>query len=187
MEPLVENISDTAKWVAFFRAEESERPDAVFHDPFARKLAGEKGEQIAIASKFSRDNSWSFVSRTFLFDHYVMRHVQENCDTVINLAAGLDTRPYRLELPATLKWIDVDLPAMITYKSKILQHEKPKCQLLSVSLDLADSGARLDLFRQLGAEAKRAVILTEGLLIYLTSDDVVSLASDLSSQKNFRR
>jgi methyltransferase (TIGR00027 family) len=186
MEPLVENISDTAKWVAFFRAEESERPDAVFHDPFARKLAGEKGERIATAARFSRDNSWSFVSRTFLFDYYVTRHVEEGYNTVINLAAGLDARPYRLDLPANLKWIDVDLPPMISYKNKILQDEKPKCQLRSVPLDLADRTARLELFRQLGAEAKQALILSEGLVIYLTSDDVASLALDLSSQKNFR-
>jgi methyltransferase (TIGR00027 family) len=187
MAPLVENISDTAKWVAFFRAEESERPDAVFHDPFARRLAGEKGEQIATAATFSRDNSWSFVSRTFLFDHYVTRHIEEGYDTVINLAAGLDARPYRLQLPASLKWIDVDLPPMISYKNKILQDEKPKCQLRSIPLDLADKAARLDLLKQLGAEANQALILTEGLVIYLTSADVASLASDLSSQKNFRR
>ena len=67
MEQLVENISDTARWVAIFRAEESERPDAVFHDPFARRLAGEKGEQIANAIEFGRKNSWSFVARTFSF------------------------------------------------------------------------------------------------------------------------
>jgi methyltransferase (TIGR00027 family) len=187
MEPLVENISDTAKWVAFFRAQESERADAVFHDPFAKKLAGEKGERIATVAKFSRDNSWSFVARTFLFDHYVAMHVKEGYDTIINLAAGLDARPYRLDVPATLKWIDVDLPAMIAYKNKILQHEKPKCQLRSLPLDLADRAARRNLFRELGAEAKRALILTEGLLIYLTSDDVASLASNLSTQKSFRR
>jgi len=187
MQPLVENISDTAKWVAFFRAEESERPDAVFHDPFARKLAGEKGEQIATAARFSRDNSWSFVSRTFLFDHYVTWHIREGYDTVINLAAGLDARPYRLELPANLKWVDVDLPPMISYKNKILREEKPKCQLRSISLDLADRTARRDLFKQLDAEARRALILTEGLVIYLTSDDAASLASDLSSQKSFLR
>ena len=150
MEPLVESISDTAKWVAFFRAEESERPDAVFYDPFARKLAGEKGEQIANAATFSRNNSWSFVTRTFLFDHYVAQYVREGYDTVVNLAAGLDTRPYRMELPDTLKWIDIDLPAMISYKNKMLQDEKPKCQLRSVSIDLADRHARLALFEQLG-------------------------------------
>jgi methyltransferase (TIGR00027 family) len=155
---LVENISDTAKWAAFFRAEESERADAVFHDPFARKLAGEKAEQIATAAKFSRDNSWSFVTRTFLFDHYVKRHLDEGYDTVINLAAGLDTRPYRLNVPENLKWIDVDLPAMIAYKSKMLQGDKPKCQLRRVSLDLADKTARLDLFKQINAEAKHALL-----------------------------
>jgi methyltransferase (TIGR00027 family) len=187
MEPLVENISDTAKWVAFFRAEESERPDAVFHDRFARRLAGEKGEQIATAAKFGQDNSWSFVTRTFLFDQYVTRHVEEGYDTVINLAAGLDTRPYRLQLPADLKWVDVDLPPMIAYKNKMLQDDKPNCQLKSVPLDLADRTARLKLFEQLGDEAKQALVLTEGLIIYLTSEEVASFASDLSGQKNFRR
>ena len=54
MSQLVENISDTARWVAIFRAEESERPDAVFDDPFARRLAREKGEQIAYAIKFDQ-------------------------------------------------------------------------------------------------------------------------------------
>src|SRR5450432_2434646 len=68
MEPLVNTIADTALWVAIFRADESERPDAVFHDPFARHLAGKRGEMIADKIEFSRTNSWSFVARTFLFD-----------------------------------------------------------------------------------------------------------------------
>ena len=38
MEPLTKDISDTARWVAIFRAEESERPDVVFHDPLNKKL-----------------------------------------------------------------------------------------------------------------------------------------------------
>jgi Leucine carboxyl methyltransferase. len=46
MNQLVENISDTARWVAIFRAEESERPDAVFHDPFARRLAEKKVSKL---------------------------------------------------------------------------------------------------------------------------------------------
>src|SRR4029078_1946856 len=100
MGRLIKNISDTAKWVAVFRAEESERPDAVFHDPFARKLAGDKGEQIANAIAFGRENSWSFVARTFLFDEIIMRHVSEGYDMVLNLAAGLDARPYRMDLPS---------------------------------------------------------------------------------------
>src|SRR6478609_9623626 len=120
MNQLVENISDTARWVAIFRAEESERPDAVFHDPFARRLAGKHGEEIANSIGFSRENSWSFVARTFLFDEFIKQHVEEGYDMIINLAAGLDARPYRMQLPSTLQWIEVDLPEILSYKEKIL-------------------------------------------------------------------
>jgi O-methyltransferase involved in polyketide biosynthesis len=41
-EPLVRNIADTARWVAWFRAQETLRPDAVFRDPLAARLAGER-------------------------------------------------------------------------------------------------------------------------------------------------
>jgi methyltransferase (TIGR00027 family) len=187
MSQLIENISDTAKWVAIFRAEESERPDAVFHDPFARKLAGKKGEEIADAVGFSRENSWSFVARTFLFDEVVMKHVAEGYDMVINLAAGLDARAYRLSLPSNFRWVDVDLPAIVNYKNEILQHEKPKCKYRSIPLDLADRHSRLKLFQQLNTETKKALIVTEGLIMYLSAEQVGELSTDLSSQNNFRR
>src|SRR2546421_12935793 len=119
MGQLVQNISDTARWVAIFRAEESERPDAVFHDPFARKLAGEKGDQIANAIEFSRQNSWSFVARTYLFDEIIMQHVNAGYDMIINLASGLDARPYRMNLPAIVKWIEADLPEIMDEKNEI--------------------------------------------------------------------
>jgi hypothetical protein len=82
MESIIRDIADTARWVAVFRAEESERADAVFRDPYARRLAGERGEQIASAIEFSRANSWSFVARTYLFDAAIERHVAEGFDTI---------------------------------------------------------------------------------------------------------
>src|SRR5436189_4012870 len=169
MKQLIENISDTARWVAIFRAEESERDDAVFHDPFARRLAGEKGEQIADAIGFSRQNSWSFVARTYLFDECIKQHIELGYDMIVNLAAGLDARAYRLQLPKTLKWIDVDLPGMINYKNEILQHEEPKCEYRSIAIDLSDRKARLELFQHLNSECKKALVVTEGLTIYLTN------------------
>ena len=184
---LVQNISDTAKWVAVFRAEESERPDAVFQDPFARKLAGEKGEQIANAIEFGKDNSWSFVARTFLLDEFTLRHVREGYDLVLNLAAGLDARPYRMDLPSSLQWVEVDLPGIIEEKEKVLNHETPKCNLTRIKLDLADQKARMELFKKLNSEASKILVMTEGLIIYLTSAQVASFATDLSSQKNFKR
>ncbi|HEX6845708.1 MAG TPA: SAM-dependent methyltransferase [Chitinophagaceae bacterium] len=187
MSQLVENISDTARWVATFRAEESERPDAVFHDPFARRLAGEKGEQIANAIKFGRDNSWSFVTRTYHFDEFIMQHVEQGYDMIINLAAGLDARAYRMQLPKTLKWIDVDLPDMINYKNEVLKNERLKCEYRTIALDLADRKARLALFQKLHTECKRALVVTEGLIIYLTDEQAAELAIDLSSQDHFHR
>jgi hypothetical protein len=52
-EPLVRNISDTALLAAIYRARETKRSDAVFRDPFARRLAGERGDQIAKSMPFS--------------------------------------------------------------------------------------------------------------------------------------
>lgn len=187
MSSLVANISDTAKWVAIFRAEESERPDAVFHDPFARKLAGEKGEQIANAIAFGRDNSWSFVARTFLFDEFIMQHVGQGYDMILNLAAGLDARPYRMDLPSSLQWVEVDLPGILEAKEKVLTDETPRCQLTRIRLDLADQKARTELFKNLNSKANKILVMTEGLLIYLTSAQVGLFAIDLSSQRNFKR
>jgi methyltransferase (TIGR00027 family) len=184
---LIENISDTAKWVAIFRAEESERPDAIFNDPFARKLAGEKGEQIAKSVAFSQTNSWTFVARTFLFDKFIEQHIAQGYDMMLNLAAGLDARPYRMGLPSSLKWIEVDLPGIITEKEKILDNATPSCDLRRIKLDLSDHKARRDLFSKLNNEASKILVLTEGLMIYLSTGDAASLASDLSSQKNFKR
>jgi O-methyltransferase involved in polyketide biosynthesis len=60
---VLRDISDTALWVALYRARESERPDALFHDPFARRLAGRRGEEIARAMGERADRSWAFVVR----------------------------------------------------------------------------------------------------------------------------
>jgi methyltransferase (TIGR00027 family) len=187
MTSLVRDISDTARWVAVFRAEESERSDAVFRDPFARRLAGPRGSQIASAIEFSRANSWSFVARTYLFDAVIARHVAGGVDTILNLGAGLDTRPYRMALPRSLLWIEADLPAMIAYKDAALADEHPGCRLERVGVDLADRIARTGLFERIGDRASNVLIVTEGLIVYLTEDEAGDFATDLSRQSSFRR
>jgi methyltransferase (TIGR00027 family) len=186
MDP-IHNISDTALWVAIFRAEESERPDAVFNDPFARRLAGQKGEQIANAISFMRKNSGTLVARTWIIDELIKQHVAEGYDMIVNLAAGLDTRPYRMQLPANLQWIEVDLPGMIDYKQNMLANEQPVCDLQRISLDLSDREARQELFTNINAAHKKALVLTEGLLIYLTEQQNAELATDLAAQQSFKR
>jgi methyltransferase (TIGR00027 family) len=185
-EPLIRNISDTARWAAVFRARETERSNALFRDPYAARLAGERGEQIAQAMTMHLKHSWSWVMRTYVFDEFITRQVAAGVDTIVNLAAGLDARPYRMALPATLRWIEVDLPELLAYKQEVLGNEKPRCVLERVPLDLADVAKRRALFAQIGTSAKRVMIVSEGLLIYLTRDDVAVLASDLAKAPSFR-
>jgi len=182
----IRDISDTALWVSIYRAQETERPDAVFRDPYARKLAGERGAQIAAAMPFAQKHAWSYTARTWLVDQVIMREVGQGTDMVINLAAGLDARPYRMQLPSSLRWVEVDLPGMIGYKQEVLAADRPVCALERVPLDLRDLEARRALFRRLGAESKRALVICEGLIIYFENDGVAELARDLSAQPTFR-
>jgi methyltransferase (TIGR00027 family) len=181
------NISDTALWVAVYRAIESERPDAHFHDPFARRLAGERGERIAETMEFASRNAWSFVARTVIFDRFIEDSIASGADMVVNLAAGLDTRPYRMALPSTLPWIEVDLPDLIAHKIAVLANETPRCRLERVALDLANVAARRDLFNRLSQEASRVLVISEGLVVYLSDQEAVSLAEDLAETPTFYR
>ena len=181
------HISDTAHWVAFYRALESERPDALFHDPFARRLAGERGARIAEGSEFANRNAWSFVARTVLFDRFISDAVANGADMVVNLAAGLDTRPYGMTLPPHLKWIEVDLPDLLAYKTEQLARETPRCVLERVALDLSDVAARRELFERLSARAKSVMVVSEGLVTYLAPEEVVALAADLARTPTFIR
>jgi len=185
-EPLIRDISDTARWMAVYRARENERQDAVFKDPFARALAGERGERIASALKFTEENAWSFIARTYLFDRFVSRLVQHGTDTIVNLAAGLDTRPYRMELPASLRWVEVDLPDIFDYKEEILGDAKPVCELERVRLDLSNEDGRRGLFADIGRRAKHVAVISEGLIIYLMPDAVAALARDLAGPPAFQ-
>jgi len=186
MDPLIRDVSDTARWMAVYRARESEREDAAFRDPFARALAGERGERIAASLTFGEENAWSFIARTYLFDRYVSRVVKHGADMVVNLAAGLDTRPYRMELPASLRWVEVDLPDILDYKEEILGDAKPVCELERVRLDLSNEDGRRGLFADLGRRAKHVLVIAEGLVVYLMPDAVASLARDLAAPPSFQ-
>lgn len=184
----IENISDTARWVAMYRAMETERPDALFRDPFAKRLAGEKGDEIVRTIKDGRRMAWAMIVRTQVFDEIIMAEIAtDGIDLVLNLAAGLDARPWRLELPSTLRWVDVDLPDILRYKLETLGDAKPRCGYEAVEADLTDASTRRALFARIGAEASRVLVVSEGLLIYLSPADVGALASDLHAQPSFAR
>jgi methyltransferase (TIGR00027 family) len=182
----ISHVSDTARWVALYRAMESERPDALFRDPYARRLAGERGEQILRSLPGGHTGAWPMIVRTAVLDELILRAVAEDgVDTVLNLASGLDTRPYRLNLPPALHWIDVDFPDVVAYKQSQLARERPGCVLDYAAVDLTDAAQRGALFARVGSAGRRVLAVTEGLLIYLLPDQVAALAHALHAQPSF--
>jgi methyltransferase (TIGR00027 family) len=185
-EPLISNVSDTALWVAQYRAMESARPDAIFRDPLAARLAGERGRAIVAAAPRQVRGAWSIVARTKLIDDLIARCLAEGCTRVVNLAAGLDTRPYRLPLPTSLTWIEADLPGIIDAKEAALAGETPGCALLRERVDLADDEARAAFLARAVPDDARTLVITEGLLGYLTDDVVRALGRDLAARPGIR-
>jgi methyltransferase (TIGR00027 family) len=182
----VSNVSDTARWVAVYRAWESARPDALFNDPYAKSLAGERGQAIATLMPAQARSGWPMIARTKLIDDVVQAAVAQGCDCVINLAAGLDTRPYRLDLPYSLRWIEADLPALIEEKEQLLADAKPRCQLRRIKVDLTDARARVVALQDAVTPSAQALVITEGLLVYLDDAQVSDLSRDLAALPGVR-
>ncbi|MEO7034746.1 MAG: class I SAM-dependent methyltransferase [Polyangiaceae bacterium] len=186
MTDAIEHVSDTAFWVASFRALESERPDAVFSDPLARVLVGEKGDRIAKSIGGARTMAFIMVARTSAIDGLILSAIERGVDTVLNLGAGLDTRPYRMKLPASLRWIEADFPRMIDFKNDKLAGEQPVCGLERVGIDLADREARRALLARVSGSTRAALVITEGVITYLSAAEAGRLAEDVHAEASLR-
>jgi O-methyltransferase involved in polyketide biosynthesis len=102
-------ISETAYLVSMYRAIESERPNALFRDPLARLLAGGQG-QILVAMLGDKEQAANLIAtRTYVIDRTIAPVARSHqINTVVNLGAGLDTRPYRISRTRSLQWIEVN-------------------------------------------------------------------------------
>ncbi|HEV7464362.1 MAG TPA: SAM-dependent methyltransferase [Methyloceanibacter sp.] len=130
--------------------------------------------------------AWSVVIRTVIIDDFIQSAVAEGVDTILNLGAGLDTRPYRMALPSTLRWIEVDYPHVIELKEAHLVDERPSCRLDRIKLDLTDRSSRKALLAKASAHAAKILVLTEGVVPYLADGDVAELADDLRQVEKVR-
>ena len=75
MSEKLHNVSDTALWVAHYRGQESERPDALFQDPFASALAGERGKKIANKLGYPEFMEWMMAVRTVSIDDLIQKSI----------------------------------------------------------------------------------------------------------------
>jgi methyltransferase (TIGR00027 family) len=183
----IRDVSDTAFMVAMWRAQESRRPDALIRDPLAERIAGEEGRRIiAGLPKNLFFGGWTVVIRTVIIDRFITEAIASGVDTIVNLGAGLDSRPYRMDLPANLRWIEADYPALIELKESRLSGEKPRCQLERVKIDLADGERRRAFLHEVVARSDKVLVLTEGVTPYLEIGAVAALADDLRREPKVR-
>ncbi len=182
----IKHVSDTALWVAHYRALEGKRADAVFHDPLASVLSGERGREIARSFPGSGAVAWGTVVRTSAIDRLISEALETGVDTVLNLGAGLDTRPYRMSLPARLRWVEIYFPSIVEFKGSKLSGHTPVCNLERIGMDLLDRSSRKALFAQYGSHSNRTLLVTEGVIPFISNDDVATLAGDFAAVPSFR-
>jgi methyltransferase (TIGR00027 family) len=173
----IQHVSDTALMVAACRALETARADGLVSDPFAERLAGPRGDAILHGISGWQLMCFGIGVRTRFLDDLVIETIaRESIEVVLSVGAGLDTRPWRLELPPDLRWIEADFPDMLSYKTRAMAAVEPKCRLERVAADVTGQAQRAALF----AAAVRAptLMITEGLLMYLAGAAVEALAAD---------
>jgi methyltransferase (TIGR00027 family) len=176
-----------ARLLAAHRARESERRDAAFSDPYALVLLGAVDDRFSRVLSGADATEWLFTARTVAFDRLIAKEVAAGADLVVNLAAGLDTRPYRMTFPASLRWVDVDSPEVLDYKADRLSSARPSCFVTFHPVDLANPDARRGAFRDLARGATRGLVFCESLLVHLMGGDVEALADDLAAVPAFQR
>lgn len=174
-------LGATARWTASVRALESARPDRLFDDPWAATLAGAEGAAWMAARP--ADSVLPIVLRTRFFDDFLQRIAHEHgMRQIVLLGSGLDTRAFRLEWPAQTRFFELDQPAVLSRKERILQEAEavPTCALQCLAVNLSDPWQEVLL--QAGFDPEQpAGWLLEGFLFYLANERMTSILDAVSN------
>jgi methyltransferase (TIGR00027 family) len=167
--------TSSAYWIAAVRARETEREDRLFADPYAADLAGQHGFATMAASERASGGENPFIPvRVRWFDDLAVTTTAAGVRQVVLLGAGLDTRPYRLDLPAGTDWYEVDRQEVFASKETALAGSTPRCQRHTVVADVASDWATPLLDAGLD-QSEQTLWLAEGLFFYLTEEMIVEM------------
>jgi len=178
LDGAITHISDTALMIAACRAHENELEDAFVRDPFAARLAGERGGAILQALPHANVLRLGIAIRTRFIDELLQNALAtSSITTVLCVGCGLDTRPWRLDLPPELRWIEIDFADVLDYKDQFLSGERLRCRRERLTVDVNDAAQRRAMYDAAGSSA--ALMITEGLLLYLPAATVDALAAEV--------
>jgi methyltransferase (TIGR00027 family) len=184
-EGAITHVSDTALMLAACRAHEAELHDAFVSDPFAARLCGERGFAILRELPYADVMRIGMAIRTRFLDDLLLEALQSHPITaVLSVGSGLDTRPWRLDLDQNLRWIEVDFADILDYKDRLMQGETARCRRERLSIDLNDPTQRQLLYESAASES--ALMITEGLLMYLPATTVEAFAAEASNRTVIR-
>lgn len=168
-------VAITGLLVAAIRAEETRRPDALFQDPFAERLAGADGRAALARYRGAAGASIPIIEvRTCFFDEALTRAAIAGARQFVILGAGMDARAHRLEWPPETHVFELDQVEVMAAKERVLAAQPAGCDRIGVGTNLAsDWPAALAAH---GFEpSQRTVWLVEGLLQYLAQPVVEAL------------
>jgi len=173
-------LAATAHWTAAVRALENARDEPLFRDPWASLLAGKEGEESM--SHRSAVSVIPIVLRTRFFDDFLERVVRRHAiRQVILMAAGLDTRAYRMAWPDDTTVYELDRPEVLGRKAQLLHSvaAAPRCQRKVIEVGLKNPWE--EPLREAGYDAASpSVWLLEGFLFYLPVESVARILALVS-------
>lgn len=182
------SVGSTAVMVAAARAGETDNPDPLIRDPYARILVEGAGtgmwesmldESMAdrveaadpeAAAIFRHMGNYQAV-RTHFFDAFFADAAAAGIRQIVILASGLDSRAYRLDWPAGTRVYEIDQPKVLEYKATTLAEHgvRPAAEVHEVPVDLRQDWAAA--LRGRGFDPTQPTAwLAEGLLMYLPAD-----------------
>ena len=173
------NVGSTARWTAAVRGLESTREDRLLDDPWATSLAGKEGKEW-IAQR-TADSVLPIILRTRFFDDFLQRiTLQERIGQVVLMAAGLDTRAFRLNWPEQARVFELDQPAVLQYKEQILcsAGAQPTCIRQTIKVDLNNPWQEPLINAGFNPRHPSGWLL-EGFLFYLASKQITRLLGEV--------
>ncbi|MFF7995812.1 SAM-dependent methyltransferase [Kitasatospora xanthocidica] len=170
-------VSRTALSVARVRAHETSRPDPLFVDPYAAAFVTAAGMPMPAAGP-GGDLAKALVAHGILRTRfYDDRLLAAGADQVVLLAAGLDTRAYRLDWPAGTRVFELDLGPVLAFKERVLDGigARPAAARTTLAADLLDPDWPARLVAAGFDPSRPSAWLAEGLLVYFAPEEAAGL------------